>query len=410
VHGAALGEKEVAATRASIGWTHPPFVIPDAVYAGWNARERGASAEDEWAKRFAHYRAAHPDLAAEFSRRMHGELPAAWGETASAFVHAQDTKGETVATRKASQHAIEAYAKALPEMIGGSADLTGSVFTNWSGSKPVTRDGPGNYVNFGVREFAMCAIANGMALHGGLIPYVGTFLTFSDYARNALRMTALMKLRSIFVFTHDSIGLGEDGPTHQSVEHAASLRLIPNMDVWRPCDTVETAVAWAAAIERADGPACLLFSRQNVPFQSRDGAQIAAVRRGGYVLADWNSASLTRAVIIATGSEVALAMGARAVLAGEGVAVRVVSMPCTSVFDRQDGAYRAGVLPPGVPRVAVEAGSTAGWHKYVGAIDDGRGAVVGLDTFGESAPAGVLFKHFGFTIENVVAAVKRVVA
>ena len=256
----------------------------------------------------------------------------------------------------------------------------------------------------------MCAIANGMALHGGLIPYVGTFLTFSDYARNALRMAALMKLRSIFVFTHDSIGLGEDGPTHQSVEHAASLRLIPNMDVWRPCDTVETAVAWAAAIERADGPSCLLFTRQNVPFQARDAAQIAAIRRGGYVLADWNGASAKRAVIIATGSEVALAMGARAALAAEGVAARVVSMPGTSVFDRQDAAYRASVLPPGVPRVAVEAGSTAGWHKYVGAIDDGRGAVVGLDTFGESAPAGVLFKHFGFTVENVVAAVKRVVA
>ncbi len=409
-HGAALGEKEVALARAELGWTHAPFVIPDAVYAGWNARARGASAEDEWAKRFAHYRAAHPGLAAEFTRRMHGELPAAWGETASAFVHAQDAKGETVATRKASQHAIEAFAKALPEMIGGSADLTGSVFTNWSGSKAVTRDAPGNYVNFGVREFAMCAIANGMALHGGLIPYVGTFLTFSDYARNALRMAALMKLRSIFVFTHDSIGLGEDGPTHQSVEHAASLRLIPNMDVWRPCDTVETAVAWSAAIERADGPACLLFTRQNVPFQARDGAQIAAIRRGGYVLADWNGAGAKRAVIIATGSEVALAMGARAALAAEGVAVRVVSMPGTSVFDRQDAAYRASVLPPGVPRVAVEAGSTAGWHKYVGAIDDGRGAIVGLDTFGESAPAGVLFKHFGFTVENVVAAVKRVVA
>ncbi len=409
-HGAALGEKEVALARAELGWPHAPFVIPDAVYDGWNARARGAASEDAWAKRFAHYRAAHPALAAEFARRMHGELPAAWSETASAFVQAQDAKGETVATRKASQHALEAYAQALPEMIGGSADLTGSVFTNWSGSKPISRDAPGNYVNFGVREFAMCAIANGMALHGGLIPYVGTFLTFSDYARNALRMAALMRLRSIFVFTHDSIGLGEDGPTHQSVEHAASLRLIPNMDVWRPCDTVETAVAWAAAIERADGPACLLFSRQNVPFQSRDGAQIAAIRRGGYVLADWNGTSPKRAVIIATGSEVALAMGARAALAADGVAARVVSMPGTSVFDRQDGAYRASVLPRGVPRVAVEAGATAGWHKYVGAIDDRQGAVVGLDAFGESAPAGVLFKHFGFTVENVVAAVKRVVA
>jgi len=409
-HGAALGEKEIALARAELGWTHAPFVIPAAIYAGWSARERGASSEDAWAKRCAHYRAAEPGLAAEFARRTHGELPATWGETAGAFVHAQDAKGETVATRKASQHALEAYARALPEMIGGSADLTGSVFTNWSGSKPVARDSGGNYVNFGVREFAMCAIANGIALHGGLIPYVGTFLTFSDYARNALRMAALMKLRSIFVFTHDSIGLGEDGPTHQSVEHAASLRLIPNMDVWRPCDTVETAVAWAASIERADGPACLLFTRQNVPFQPRDNAQIASIRRGGYVLADWNGASAKRAVIIATGSEVALAMGARAALAAEGVAARVVSMPGTSVFDRQDAAYRASVLPPGVPRVAVEAGSTAGWHKYVGAIDDGRGAVVGLDAFGESAPASVLFKHFGFTVESVVAAVKRVVA
>jgi transketolase len=410
VHGAALGEKEVAATRASIGWAHPPFEVPAPIYAVWNARERGALAEQAWAERFARYRAAHPALATEFTRRMHGELPENWRETASAFMSVQAAKAETVATRKASQLAIEAYAKTLPELLGGSADLTGSVLTNWSGSRSLTREIPGNYIHFGVREFAMCAIANGVALHGGLIPYVGTFLTFSDYARNALRMAALMKLRSIFVFTHDSIGLGEDGPTHQSVEHAASLRLIPNMDVWRPCDTVETAVAWAAAIERADGPACLLFTRQNVPFQARDAAQIAAIRRGGYVLADWNGAGAKRAVIIATGSEVALAMGARAALAAEGVAVRVVSMPGTSVFDRQDAAYRASVLPPGVPRVAVEAGSTAGWHKYVGAIDDGRGAIIGLDTFGESAPAGALFKHFGFTVENVAAAVKRVVA
>ena len=409
VHGAALGEKEVAATRASIGWTHPPFEVPAPIYAGWNARERGALAEQAWAERFARYRAAHPALAAEFTRRMHGELPENWRETASAFVSVQAAKAETVATRKASQLAIEAYAKTLPELLGGSADLTGSVLTNWSGSRSLTRESPGNYIHFGVREFAMCAIANGMVLHGGLLPYVGTFLTFSDYARNALRMAALMRLRSIFVFTHDSIGLGEDGPTHQSVEHAASLRLIPNMDVWRPCDTVETAVAWAAAIERADGPTCLLFTRQNVPYQARDAAQIAAIRRGGYVLADWDGAGAKRAVIIATGSEVALAMGAHAALAAEGVAVRVVSMPGTSVFDRQDPAYRASVLPPGVPRVAVEAGSTAGWHKYVGAIDDARGAVVGLDTFGESAPAGVLFKHFGFTVENVVATVKRVV-
>ena len=408
-HGAALGEKEVGLARVALGWTYPPFVIPDAIYAGWNARERGAAAEDAWARRFAEYRAAHADLAAEFTRRVHGELPAAWNGTTAAFVAAQTAKAETVATRKASQQALETYAKALPELLGGAADLTGSVFTNWSGSKPVTRDAPGNYLNFGVREFGMCAIANGLALHGGYIPYVGTFLTFSDYCRNALRMAAIMKLRSIFVFTHDSIGLGEDGPTHQSVEHAASLRLIPHMDVWRPCDTVETAVAWAAAIERADGPSCLLFTRQNVAFQARDAAQIASIRRGGYVLADWDGASTKRAVIIATGSEVALAMGARAALAAEGVAVRVVSMPGTTVFDRQDASYRTSVLPAGVPRVAVEAGSTGGWHKYVGAVDDGHGAIVGLDTYGESAPAAALFKYFGFTVENVVAAVKRVV-
>jgi len=410
VHGAALGEKEVAAARVALGWTHPPFAIPDEIYAGWNARERGALLEEAWAQRYGAYRAAYPELAAEFTRRMHGELPAAWDETANAFAQAQTTKAEAIATRKASQQAIETYAKTLPELLGGSADLTGSVFTDWSGSRMVTRDTRGNYVHFGVREFAMCGIANGVALHGGLIPYVGTFLTFSDYARSALRMAAMMKLRSIFVFTHDSIGLGEDGPTHQSVEHAASLRLIPNMDVWRPCDTVETAVAWSAAIERRDGPSCLLFTRQNVPFQKRDAAQIAAIRRGGYVLADWNGAGAKRAVIIATGSEVGLAMGAREALAADGIAACVVSMPCTSVFDRQDAAYRASVLPPGVPRVAVEAGSTDGWRKYVGAADDPRAAVVGLDTFGESAPAGVLFKHFGFTAENVAAAVKRVVA
>jgi transketolase len=410
VHGAALGEKEVAATRAAIGWTHAPFAIPDAVYAGWSARERGALREEEWAQRYARNRAAHPELAAEFTRRMHGELPATWDETAQAFAQAQNTKAEVVATRKASQLAIEAFAKVLPELLGGSADLTWSVLTHWSGSKPITREAAGNYLHFGVREFAMCAIANGIALHGGLIPYVGTFLTFSDYARNALRMAAMMKLRSIFVFTHDSIGLGEDGPTHQSIEHAASLRLVPNMDVWRPCDTVETAVAWAAAIERKGGPSSLLFTRQNVPFQQRDAAQIAAIRRGGYVLADWSGAGAKRAVIIATGSEVGLAMGAREALAADGIAARVVSMPCTSAFDRQDAAYRASVLPPGVPRVAVEAGATDGWRKYVGAVDDPRAAVVGLDTYGESAPAGVLFKHFGFTVENVAVTVKRVVA
>jgi transketolase len=412
-HGAPLGEKEVAGTRAALGWTHPPFEIPEAIYAAWSARECGALLEADWNKRFAAYRAAHPELAAQFVRRLAGDLPGDFRGRAAAFVAAQAAKGETVATRKASQQAIEAYAQLLPEMIGGSADLTGSVFTNWSGTRVVARDAAGalagNYVNYGVREFAMSAIANGLALHGGFIPYVGTFLTFSDYARNALRMAALMKVRAIFVYTHDSIGLGEDGPTHQSIEHAASLRLIPGMDVWRPCDTVETAMAWEAALERRHGPSCLLFTRQNVPFVPRSADQITAIARGGYVLADFDPAVPgSLAVVIATGSEIALALGARAALAQENINVRVVSMPCTSVFDRQDAAWRAAVLPADVPRVAVEAGVTAGWHKYVGPQDSARGAVIGIDMFGESAPAPVLFKHFGFTIERVAEAVRGV--
>jgi transketolase len=422
-HGAALGEKEVAATRAALGWQFPPFEIPAEIYAGWSARECGALLEAEWNAKFAAYHAAHPALAAEFARRMSGALPVGFAANVDAFVAAQAAKGESIATRKASQQAIEAFASHLPEMIGGSADLTGSVFTNWSRSVPVApsssgasvgnhSDGNiGNYVNFGVREFGMSAIANGLALHGGFIPYVGTFLTFSDYSRNALRMAALMKLRSIFVFTHDSIGLGEDGPTHQSVEHASSLRLIPGMDLWRPCDTVETAVAWAAALARQHGPTCLLFTRQNVPFVARDSAKIAAIARGGYVLADFApTPSVPRVVVIATGSEVGLALGACDALAKEGINVRVVSMPCTSLFDRQDADYRASVLPRDIPRVAVEAGVTDFWRKYVGAVDDPRAGVVGIDTFGESAPAGALFKYFGFTVEHVVAAVKRVLA
>ena len=400
-HGQALGEKEVALTREALGWTYPPFEIPQAAYDGWDARERGARLERDWAGRFAAYMAEYPELAGELERRTRGALPEKLAATAAAFVVKQAAKAESVATRKASQQALEALGPVLPELIGGAADLTGSVFTNWSGSRTVTAASPGNYIYFGVREFAMSAIANGLALHGGFIPYVGTFLTFSDYARNAVRMAALMKLRSIFVYTHDSIGLGEDGPTHQSIEHASALRLIPQLDVWRPCDTVESALAWLQAIERENGPTCLLFTRQNVPFQRRDEAQIAAIVRGGYVLADSDPAAL-QAVIVATGSEVALAMGAHNALAAEGIGTRVVSMPCTSVFDRQDAAYREGVLPRGVPRVAVEAGVTDYWRKYVG-ID---GAVVGIDTFGESAPAGVLFKHFGFTVEHVVAAVK----
>jgi len=404
-HGQALGEKEVSLTRVALGWTSAPFETPPAAYEGWNARECGALLQEDWDSRFAAYRALYPDLAADFERRLAGRLPQDYAQRAAALIAQQQAKAESVATRKASQQAIEALAPALPELIGGAADLTGSVFTNWSGSRAVTGNDAGNYVNFGVREFAMSAIANGLALHGGFIPYVGTFLTFSDYARNAVRMAALMRLRSIFVYTHDSIGLGEDGPTHQSVEHASSLRLIPDLDVWRPCDTVESAVAWSEAIARVDGPACLLFTRQSVPFNARDADQVAAIQRGGYVLRDSPD---IRAVVIATGSEVPLAVGAQEQLAKAGIAVRVVSMPCTSLFDRQSAAYRASVLPVGVPRVAVEAGVTGFWHKYVGAVDDPRAAIVGIDRFGESAPAGVLFKHFGFTVEHVVAAVRRV--
>ncbi len=403
-HGQALGEKEVTLTREALGWILPPFEIPPAIYEAWNARERGASLQKDWDDRFAAYSAQHADKASEFERRMAGKLPQDYARRTVALITQQQEKAESIATRKASQQAIEALAPALPELIGGSADLTGSVFTNWSGSHAATKEHTGNYVNFGVREFAMSAIANGLALHGGFIPYVGTFLTFSDYARNAVRMAALMQLRSIFVYTHDSIGLGEDGPTHQSVEHASSLRLIPHLDVWRPCDTVETAVAWSEAIARRDGATCLLFTRQSVPFNARAPEQVAAIRRGAYVLRDSPG---PRAVIIATGSEVSLAIGAQEQLAEAGIAVRVVSMPCTSVFDRQDAGYRASVLPVGVPRVAVEAGVTGFWHKYVGAVDDPRAAVVGIDRFGESAPAGVLFRHFGFTVEHVAAAVTR---
>ena len=407
-HGAALGEKEIAGTRAALGWPWPPFEIPPDIYASWSARECGALLEQDWDAKFAAYRAAHPALASEFTRRMSGVLPADFAKAADAFVAAQAAKGETIATRKASQQAIEALAPLLPELIGGSADLTGSVFTNWSGTVVASATSPGNYVNYGVREFAMSAIANGLALHGGFIPYVGTFLTFSDYSRNALRMAALMKLRSLFVFTHDSIGLGEDGPTHQSVEHTASLRLIPGMDVWRPCDTVESAVAWRHALERQHGPTCLTFTRQNVPFMARDASTLASIERGGYVLADFPAQSGARVVVIATGSEIGLAMGAREALAKDGIQVRVVSMPCTSVFDRQDESWRASVLPRGIARVSVEAGVTDGWRKYIGAVDDPKAAAIGIDTFGESAPAGALFKHFGFTVDNVVAAIRRV--
>ncbi len=398
-HGAPLGAAEIEATRKVIGWNHAPFEIPAEVYAQWNAKDAGAARETEWNTRFAAYKAAFPELAAEFLRRMAGELPADWSAKRDAALSKIVEKGETIATRKASQNAIEALAPALPELLGGSADLAGSNLTLWSGSKSVTRDAGGNYINYGVREFGMTAIANGLALHGGFIPYTATFLVFSDYARNAIRMAALMKQRQIMVYTHDSIGLGEDGPTHQPVEHVASLRIIPNLDVWRPCDTVETAAGWINAIERADGPTVLALSRQNLPFVARSAQQIADIRRGGYVLSDAEGA---KAVIMATGSEIALALAAQKQLADAGVPVRVVSMPSTNLFDKQDAAYKASVLPANLPKVAVEAGVSAHWYRYVGS----NGAVIGMDTFGESAPAGELFKHFGFTPDYVKKAVE----
>ena len=408
-HGSPLGEKEVTAARAMLHWEYPSFVIPQEIYDAWNARECGALLEQDWNKRFAAYRAAHPDIAAEFERRTHGELPADFPAKAADLIAAIAAKGETVATRKASQSALDGLSEFLPELLGGSADLTGSNLTNFKSSNPLRNDdghfSPGNHINYGVREFGMAAIMNGVALHRGYLPYGGTFLTFSDYNRNAIRMAALMKLRVIHVFTHDSIGLGEDGPTHQSVEHAAALRLIPNLTVWRPCDTVESMAAWREALSHGCGPTVLLLTRQNVPHQQRTQMQIDGISRGAYVLAD-AAGGKPAAILLATGSEVALAMDARVKLAEAGIAVRVVSMPCTQAYDRQDAAYRVALLPDDVPKVAVEAGVTAGWWKYVGH----RGAVIGIDTFGESAPGGTLFKHFGFTVEHVVAAVRNVLA
>jgi len=401
VHGSALGDAEIAATRAAIGWPHAPFEIPADVYAAWDAKKKGAALQSEWTTQFKSYQQIFPAEAAALERRMKGELPDDYEQLVARMIAACVDKKETIATRKASQNAIQALAPSLPELLGGSADLTGSNLTNWKECIAVRAGQPGNHINYGVREFGMSAIMNGIALHGGYIPFGATFLTFSDYSRNALRMAALMKLRSIFVFTHDSIGLGEDGPTHQSVEQVSSLRLIPNLDNWRPCDTVESAVAWAQAISRKNGPTTLIFSRQNLPFMERTQTQIDAIRRGGYILKD---AANAKAVLIATGSEIELAMKSAEALSAEGIPVRVVSMPSTDVFDRQDAAYKASVLPKGLPRVAVEAGVTDFWFKYVG-LD---GAVVGIDTFGESAPAGQLFKHFGFTTENVVATVKSV--
>ena len=400
-HGAPLGAEEVAATRAAIGWPHPAFEVPEAVTRAWDAREAGKRAERRWNRLLSSYRKQFPAEAAEFERRMKGDLPGDFESCLQALITDFQTKGETIATRKASQNTLEALVPLLPELVGGSADLTGSNLTMVKASKVVEREGGGNYVFYGVREFGMCAVMNGIALHGGFIPYGGTFLVFSDYARNALRLAALMGVRAVYVFSHDSIGLGEDGPTHQPIEHAASLRLIPNMELWRPCDPVETAVAWGAALRRKSGPTALLLTRQNVAFCKRNS--LDGIGRGGYVLADAPGA---RAVVIATGSEVALALEAQKQLAAAGVPVRVVSMPSTSVFDRQPDDYRKAVLPQGLPRVAVEAGVTDFWRKYVGL----EGAVVGIDRYGESAPAGDVFKHFGFTPENVVKAVRSVLS
>jgi transketolase len=400
VHGAPLGDIEIALVRPHIGWHFGPFEIPQEVYEAWDAKKKGAEWEAGWNQKFEHYATAFPELAAEFTRRMNGDLPANWAEHAQKAIEAVNAKGETIATRKASQNAINALAPALPEFLGGSADLTGSNLTNWVGCKHVSGKEPGNYISYGVREFGMAHIMNGMALHGGLLPFGGTFLMFSEYARNALRMSALMKQRVIYVFTHDSIGLGEDGPTHQPVEQIPTLRMIPNMNVWRPCDTVETMVSWVNAVERKDGPSCLCLSRQNLPFVARDAGTIAGISRGGYILSE--AQDVCKAVLIATGSEVELALKAQTTLAQEGIHVRVVSMPCTNIFDRQDAAYKASVLGKGVPRVAIEAAVTDGWYKYVGL----EGKVIGLDRFGESAPAGTLFKEFGFTVANVVKAVE----
>ncbi len=401
-HGAPLGDEEIAATRENLGWSHPPFVIPDEIAQGWDARARGAENESAWDKKFAAYKQAHPELAAEFERRViKGELPANWEEHMAAFVRDVDAKAESPATRKASQNSIQACADVLPEILGGSADLAPSNLTTWNGCKAISNTvSDGNYLHYGVREFGMSAIMNGITLHGGFIPFGATFLMFSEYARNALRMAALMKIQSIFVYTHDSIGLGEDGPTHQPVEQIATLRLIPNMSTWRPCDAVETAVAWKQAVEKRTGPTTLIFSRQGLPHQTRTEEQIANIARGGYVLHDCDGTP--EAIIIATGSEVGLAMAAVEQLSGR--KVRVVSIPCAEIFDAQDAAYRESVLPAGVTaRVAVEAGVTDYWHKYVGLT----GKVIGINRFGESAPADQLFKEFGFTAENVAAAVKE---
>ena len=411
-HGEPLGAEEINLTRAALGWSHEPFVVPESVYADWDAKATGQAAEADWTLRFAAYEAAYPELAFEFTRRMRGDLPKAFAQVAVDTVVEAHRKGETVASRKASQLALEAFTAALPELLGGSADLTGSNLTNTKSTPNLRFDAAGavvkneagvggRHINYGVREFGMAAIMNGVALHGGFIPYGGTFLTFSDYSRNAIRMAALMKLRVVHVFTHDSIGLGEDGPTHQSIEHAASLRLIPNLDVWRPADTTETAVAWSVAISQRDKPTALLLSRQNLAYAPK--RDVGDISRGAYVLSEPTDVGLKKklqAVIIATGSEVQLALKAQRLLAAKKIAVRVVSMPSTTTFDREDIKYKKAVLPTGVPRIAVEMGVTDFWWKY------GCAAVVGIDSYGESAPAPVLFEHFGFTEDNVVATVQ----
>ena len=405
-HGEALGDEEIAASKAKLGWNYGPFEIPAEVYAAMDHREAGKADEAAWNTIWAGYEKAYPELAAELKRRLAGDLPATFDDTVFEALCSAQAAAESVATRKASQKALNALAPALPELLGGSADLTGSNLTNWTGVERLTHDNMlGRHISYGVREFGMAAIQNGIALYGGFIPFSATFLTFSDYARNALRMAALMKLRSIFVFTHDSIGLGEDGPTHQSIEHVASLRLIPGMDVWRPADTVEAIAAWDAAIERRDGPSSLIFSRQTVPFtEDRDEVDADAIAKGAYVVAEAPAGEgKAECIIAATGSELPLATEARKLLAAQNIQVRVVSVPCADVFDRQDAEYRRAVFPEGTPILAIEAGVTGLWHKYF----SGKGDVMGIDTFGESAPAKVLWPHFGFTVENAVAKVRR---
>lgn len=403
-HGAPLGADEIAATRQALGWEHEPFVIPPEIYQGWDAREKGSAAEQDWDQQLSAYTEAHPELAAELRRRLAGELPADFSEQATAYIASCQEEGQSVASRKASQNCLNTYGPMLPELLGGSADLAGSNLTLWSGSQGISSgDASGNYIYYGVREFGMAAIMNGIALHGGFINYGATFLIFMEYARNAVRMSALMKLQSIFVFTHDSIGLGEDGPTHQPVEQVTALRSTPNMHSWRPCDAVESAVAWKSALERRNGPSSLIFSRQGLPHQQRDTDQLADVARGAYVLRQCEGTP--DAILIATGSEVQLAMAAAEKLAQQGKQLRVVSMPCAEVFEQQDASYREAVLPSDVlARVAVEALHADFWYKYVGL--DGR--VVGMTSFGESAPAGDLMQHFGFTVDNVVAVVEEV--